>query len=249
MDGMIPDRYGGERPKSSLDDFPSKILIPLGSVLIAAVVFLSTSNKLPLWASIVVVAYLAFVVVWVSARPTTHVISKMMIGYGQRRFAKEMSRQLRGFVDELNIHLSRDRTNTLTYLIHDFASKLPEDVRFTVRLDRNSREFDILQCWAIALRDGCGGNKLANFRRNAAEFATIAFRWSCACTYLREDVQMCEGTTEVTAHRIPDLKPDWDAAANKVAEFLSRVERFANTVNAKYGARICPDSFQEVKPL
>lgn len=250
MNDLTPYSSGdGKPPKSGVDEFTGGVLIPLASLVIAAVIFFSTSSNRPVWATVAVAVCIAFVVIWVMVKPIKNLVSKAFNHYGKWAFARKTSLQLREFVAELNNLLSRDRANTFPYLIPNLASKLSDKVRILVRLDRNAREFDVIQAWSLALRDRCVTSRTAGFWANAADFTSVVNKFSWACTHLREDVLLSKNVEEDTAKPLTELKPDWDAATAKILEFTSRVERFAKVVNDKHGTRLCPDAFQEVKPL
>ena len=238
-----------DSPKSGTDRLVKDILIPFGSALIAAIVILATTRSLPLWATVAVVAYLTFVVVLVLAKPLSNISSKFFTWNLRRRFAKKMTDELLQLVRELSELLESRRESSMPSLINSFSSRLSDKARQLLRLDRNSRELDLIQTWTLALLDRCSRRRTAQFLADAYDFTLIVLKYSWACTYLRQDVLLTKNVEEDTSKELPDFKPDWDTARQKVSEFLSRVERFAKSINEKYGTRICADSFQEVKPL
>jgi hypothetical protein len=250
MNDLIPDYFNDNKPpKSGPEEFASKILIPLASLVFAVVTFVSTGGNRPPWATTVVIVFLAFVIAWILIKPIRSLGSRVVDWSGRRRFAKEMIPQLRELVHELNDLLSRDKVNTFSHLIPNLTSRLSENVKLIVRPDRNLREFQMLQSWADSLSTPFLLSKKADFWASAADLSVAVAQFAWACTYLRQDVNFIRSLEESTAGLLPELKPDWDAAIQKTSDFTSRFERFMKSVNAERFTNLCTTSFQEVKPL
>lgn len=245
MDEFTPNLLGSRPPKSERDSFVSRILIPLGSVVIAAVVLLSTKNKLPSWASIIVVAYLAFVIVWIVARPTNNAIQKVVNVTTRRRFVKGMRPELHEILEQLDEMLEQQRMNTIPFVVADLSSKLSRVVKEPILIGAYQEQFYILQSWASSLTRSMSNYRATDFRRDSSELSQLVFRFTCACTSARNIIDNA-GYVDKVPH---DVRADWNAAVNRMSNFINRVEHFTKAVNAKYSTRICADSFQEVKPL
>lgn len=225
------------------------ILIPFGSALIAAVVVLSTTQNLPFWATLAMVVYLVFVFVLVLASPISKVFRRFSTWNSRRIFAQKMRSELLGLIGELNGLLDQQKTNTLPYVVFQLTQKLSANVRLLTRLDRNLREFQILQSWADSLFTPFLLDRRGNLWSSFSDLSIAVVEFTWACSVLRQDVINVKDVEENTSALQRDLKPDWDAAIHNIVDFTSRLERFMKKVNERSGTNLCKTSFQEVKPL
>jgi hypothetical protein len=193
--------------------------------------------------------YLGVLLVKILSGPVKKTETRLMTWSGRKRFAHNKSPKLLELVTEINNLLDQQRTDTFPYVLTVLTGKLSDSVKQLVRFDSNVRDFQLLQAWAGSLRDRCAPNRKANFWDSATDLSRLALQFSWVCTWLRNDVILTKGVEENTAKQLPELKPDWDAAIQKISDFTFRVERFAKLVNRRYGTTICSASFQPVKPI
>ncbi len=237
------DRLQNSNSKSGVEDFTTKVLIPLGAILIAAISVVFSTNKLPsivLWTMIL---YLAIVLVKILVSPTKTFTSKVITKSNRILFSKKMHPELLQFSSELNQLLASDRENTIPYFINNQFSKLSSDINTLSCLDRNRQQFQILQSWSFFLTDLLRNSEKKNLMLNAVQLSNLVTWFIWACVWLHQVVN----NTGVQTNK--DIVSDWNTAVRKISDFSSRVERLMKSINEKYNEKLCTDYFQEVKPL
>lgn len=247
--GFYPYPSSQERSKNSIEDFTTKVLIPLGSILVGAFGLWASTSKLPTLASWLMGIYLVTVLVIILSRPVKVVSSNVFTGYNRRQFAKKRLPDLRELVTELIGLLEDKKVNSLPLIIAGFSSKLYDENPRRIGLDCYLSEMNILSCWAIQVGKRINEELAKGFTSDAEDFTTIVFQFSMLGMRLRQAIINGQKRGEAESREPYDLKPDWDSAAHRISEFMTRVEKFATFVNEKFGRRVCPNSFQEVKPL
>ncbi len=232
----------GRTGKSSVDR-----LIEFGLLLVAVVTLLSANFKLPPSLTLIVEGYLVIVTLTILASPAKTIFSKLMSWIGTRRSAKKMRPELLELVAELTQLVDQQRADTLPFVVAGFSSRLSDDGRSVLRLDRNLDHIGTLHAWAHSLFGRFVMNKKTNFWENAADLTHLVLQLSWAYVRMRDIVNLTPNYDGLEV--LNKLKPDWDEAVRKISDYTSRVERFAKSVNSKYGTTICTTSFQQVKTI
>ncbi len=230
--------------KSGTDKTNTKILISFGLFLVGIIGLLASIDKLPTWAIWIIVIYLVIILIKISVNPVKNYVIKIINRNSNNRFAKRMQSEILAFTIELNELIDSQRITTIPYFITHLSSKLPNDVHTLNCLHRNGQQFTILQSWASSLVDNFKFNN-KGFLRNAAQLSNIISWVSWACVWAREVLN----NTEVQEYLPKDVILDWNNAAKKISDFISRAERMMKSINRQYKTSICTISFQDVKSL
>lgn len=237
--------YKSSTSKVEVDHFTTKVLIPLGSVLIATIGLLSAETVLPTWAYWIMMIYLGIVLVKILVGPIKKFISNIINRYNKMHFAKQMKLELLSLSRELNELLESQRINSVPYFITHLLSKLSQEVQKSNCLHRNSEQFTILQSWAWCLSDNLKFDNHKLFLRNANQFSRVVSWFTWACEWVRQVLDK----TEVREKIPKDVLSDWNLAVQRISDFTSRVERMMKSINNNYKTSICITSFQDVKPF
>ncbi len=229
--------------KNGIDDFTTKVLIPLGSIIIGVIGVLISTNKLPAFALWIMGVYLVIVLVRILISPIKNFSSKAIINFSRMRFAKKKRAELHSLSSELNELLNPQRTTTIPYFINNQFSKLSSDLNTLSCLDRNRQQFQILHSWSFSLTELLRNSKKNNLMQNASQLSNLVTWFIWACVWLRQAVN------NPVIKIDDDIASDWNSAVQRISDFSSRLERLMKSVNEKYGTNVCTDNFQEVKPL
>ena len=180
------------KTNSEHDYFTTKILIPFGSIIIAAIGILASTNKIPFWAFLAMAIYILLLMMIILFRPIKNITMNFKGKLDKKRFIKHMNPELKGLSKELNKLLDFDRTNTIPYFVKEFSSKIADIPEMQICLEKNRQQFMILQSWSHSISKCIDDIKSENFVQNASQMSDMIGWFTWASEWFRQGIQNIE---------------------------------------------------------
>lgn len=246
MEGLYgPDKNTSpEQPR--LRSWLTGYLLPLGSVLIAALALLSQHAQLPRWAIMVAAGYLVVVAGVSLFRPAQCFLSFVRSRLRLRRLAKTHSPRLSENVKVLGQFLERGNSNSLLYAIWE-AAQWEELKGQSPIID--TEHVETFRTWFSSIRGHAKRCRADEFERLCGQVGLLIHEYNRFCCQRLRALQ-----TQVAAGRLPEqrsrqLKQQWNSQRDGHTAFLREWASFAKRVNQAAGRQVCPDYYEPVATL
>jgi hypothetical protein len=229
------------------DHFLTKLLIPFGAVLIAAIALLTANYKLPNWAVFVVIAYLVIVMIVTVWRPVARLLSLLREKGVYRNISKTYYPYLQSSAVEFGRLIEDRMSNTMISFLQDISG-WPE-------IQSNAIPFNIghiltLREWLSSIQENLTSNNLSRFRRDAHDLSIIIFHYHNMCVRIQERLELIITQGKVTdeQNHLRQLKREWDIRREGHMEFIRGWGNLTKNINSSLG-RVCVDYYEPLKTL
>lgn len=224
----------------------SQILIPIGSVLIAALALIGQYPQLPRWVVLVAVSYLAVVVAVSLYVPVTALVSIVLSKRRSWLLAETYSPRLLEGVGGLRHLLTREQTNTLLYVLGE-ASQWDE-------LRGRSPIFDpehveTMRDWLHSIETRARRYKRDDFPNFCRELASLISQYNRFCCQRHRQLQEMVAGGVLPEQRSRQLRQKWNVHREGHMAFMRQWENLSRAINERAGTRICLDYYEPIGTL
>lgn len=229
-------------PKSFLTGY----LLPLGSVLIAAVAFLTQSVQLPKWAIILAVLYLTLVAGFSLYHPALRLSSSAVRRRRLRQLAKTIFPSLAENAKQLGQLVARGQSHTLLYVLHEAGQW--EEIRSHAPL-LDPEHVETIRSWLNSIE-----RRVARCRRNeilqlCSEFSELVHQYNRFCHQRLAILQTAIAAGRLPEQRLRQLKQQWNLGREGHVAFVRGWENLSRAINETVGNRRCIEYYEPVGTL
>ena len=239
-----------EGRQGSSQDSPSKlllrdILIPLGSILIAAISLLTVNFKLPAWAIIGVVSYLIVVIVALLFNPFHGLCSFLWKMKRERYLAKKFHSEVYDISREFN-GLIEDRSDTISNLLKDINSW--EELRGQL-IQPDSEHISTIKSWHASIEKDLNLLGLRYFPSLVWDLGVVISQYNRFCIQMQKRLEEILRERELHEMHLRYLKHEWTLRRERHIRVISKWESLTKNINDKFRGRLCIDYYEPLKPI
>lgn len=239
----VSDLYHKEEEKSNLfsDHFLTKFLLPLGTVLIAAVTFLSVKGLLSdKWTIALIIVYFASLILTLIRKPLARSWNAIIAKYYNRRIAKPFFPIVNKTAREL-ARLLDDRGDNFLHLLDDLTRSN------IIKLDME--HIDTLRLWFRSNEDRLRAAKLKDFESIAWEISSIISQYHRFYVNSQRRIEETLAQGIVPDSNAKRIKQDWNLRREVYNQHINEFRNVMKSINETAGHDICVDYFEQLKTL
>jgi len=219
-------------------------LIPLGSVLFAALVFTQDISKLSLWAVGVVVAYLVTVTAVTLYVPAIRGYRWISATSRHARMAGVARPLLRDTVMQLEHLLSKDSGSTVLYVFGEAAQW--EEMKHHPQL-LDVEHLSVLRSWLSSLKARV--NQRYDFDSLCHELGQLIYEYNRFCSLRHQILQDALTAGKLSEQHALTLKRGWNVKREGHARFLDLWMSLARSINGRLRYHLCNDYYEPLGTL
>ena len=235
------DKTQDEFSNHLLKDF----LIPFGSVLIAAIVFLTANYQLPKWAISVVVLYLIIVMVVVMINPIIRIISFFRERQRKKQTAKSFYPQLVDSGKEF-VHLIDGSTNNIIYLLQEIQG-WAEISNNPILIDME--HIETIRNWLQSVQKHLDLYRFKDFLHLVSELSSLINQYHRSCVQVQQRLETLVAAGKLPEQRLRYLKREWNLRRENHNLFINKWGNLTKSINESAGDRVCIDYYEPLKTL
>jgi hypothetical protein len=242
--------YFGTRDKKEPekeDHVVTRLLIPLGSLLIAAIAVLTSNYQLPIGAVIAVILYLVIVMFVTLWRPASRLFSMFREKWLHRSISKIYYPYLQNSAVEFGRLTEDNRSHTMITFLQDISS-WPELQNNPIPFDRE--HIQTIREWLSSIQENISSSRLTRFKREAHDLSIIIFHYHNMCVRIQVRLEslITQGKITEEQNHLRQLKREWDLRREGHMQFVRDWENLTKNINGKLG-RVCVDYYEPLKTL
>lgn len=231
------------------DHFIKDILIPLGSLLIAAIPLLAAKEvPLPTWAIFIVISYLVIVASIVLLNPLITLISFLRGNVNRTRIAKIYSPQLSDCTREFGRLIDTQKTDTINYLLRDAISGKWGGIR-NDQFPYDSEHIATLQSWFLSLEGQFNVYRHRDFPYLASGLSHLISQHHRYCLKVHQLLESLITQGTITEQQLRPLKQEWNLRRETYMQFIRKWENLTKDINESIGESICITWYEPLKTL
>jgi len=239
-----------EGRQENIQDSPSKlllkdILIPIGSILIAAISFLTANFELPTWAIIGVIGYLVVVIMALLFNPFHGLCSSLWKMKRERYLTKkfhsevyEISREFGGLIE--------DRSDTISNLLKEINSW--EELRGQLT-QPDSEHISTIKSWHASIEKHLNLLCLKYFPSLVWDLGVLISQYNRFCIQTQKRLEEILRERELHEMHLQYLKHEWTLRRERHVRVMSKWESLTKNINDKLRGRFCIDYYEPLKPI
>jgi hypothetical protein len=249
-----------ENKKDDPHSFLTKIVIPLGSVLVAVTAVLTSKNQqLPEWVFISFVIYLFIVAVYtvlIIGPNLKKIVSNFM---AKRKKKKAIVQYSKSYLPELIRQFNEfacfmeDRSENIFGLLQSMSSwsemNSPEIKYKPFEFDQLNKHVGTLREWnQVVLYDlqNCGPEYLQFM---AYSFSRLVAQYHYFCLDCQRRLERAVREGSIQGEHLRYLKQEWFTRRERLSKFIDQWKPFAENINNIFGNRVCIDYFETIKTI
>ncbi len=221
-------------------------LIPIGSLLIAAIGLFAGKDKLPDWALYIVIFYLIAVILAILWKPTTRLYLMLRLKQINRYLAKTFYPLLHDSAKEFAQLIIHGRSDTIIYLLQDI-NKWDEFKTQPIQLD--AEHIATIRSWYAYIERHFDFYKLKDLFYLASELSNLIFQYHRLCTHAHKQLDSLVATGKLEGQRLQYLKQEWNLRRERHNIFINKWENIAKNINTATGEMSCHDYYELLKTL
>ena len=233
-------------PRPAQESWLTRYLLPLGSVLIAALALLTQSAQLPKWAIVVAVLYLVVVAGVSLYGPGARLLFFIEDKGRSRRLRKTYFPKLSEGVGGLRRLLAQDHSNTVLYLLQD-AGQWDE---FRGRYSPFQAEHvETLRAWFASIEGRIKRYRWSSFSDLCAEVSHLVFWYNRVCCQGQRALEEVVAAGQLPEQRLRSLMHRWNVQRDEHAAFVREWTSFCRSVNESAKRELCVNYYEPLGTL
>lgn len=236
-------RQTGSSQEPDRKSITTTVLIPLGSVLVAALGLLV--QAVPWWVTAVVITYV-LVVALVGLVPVStrfyHALRDVVI---DRRIVRQYLPLMHRFVTTLSPNLEDSRTNTI-FQVWRGATSLDQG-QGLVRPDQLHQT--TLQEWLSSIDVRLKEDSKRNFAQLCSELGEVVSQYNRLCEQAHREIETLVINGKLEEHKLRSLKQEWNNARDKHNQTIKVWEDIAKNINRDTMESVCIDYYSMLKTI
>jgi len=223
----------------------SEYLIPIGTILIAALALLAQYG-LPTWIIVIAVSYLIIVAVVSLYTPVVCLRSFLVHKWRLRRLAKTCFPQLLESAKKFRQLIARQNTNTLLYVLQQAAQW---DEQKGKSLLPDPEYIETIENWLSSIEKRINRHKPGDFPGLCTEMSSLILWYNRSCSRRLKKLAELMAAGGLSEAQSRQIKQHWNVQQNEHTAFVREWERLAKRVNERIGSKICFDYYEQVGTL
>jgi hypothetical protein len=242
----------GDDPFSNPQNSPGKpwltgYLLPLGSVLIAALTFLTQNIELPKWAVILATLYLV-VVAGVSLYDPIHRLFSFLLRKRRLRgVAKSYLPLISDRMRELRQLVGAQRVDTLVYVLEQAAQW--EEIRSQSQALLEPEHVETMRSWLSSIEWGTEQDRRGGFFSLCRQLSDLIHRYNRFCCQRLRILQELVAAGRLPEQRLRHLKQQWNLHREAHVAFIREWQNLSQAINGRASVRLCPDYYESLGTL
>ncbi len=239
--------YTGHRDEDvKADLYPShfltKFLLPLGTVLVAAVTFLTLKGTLSdKWAIGLIIAYFVTIVLTVINKPLIRVSKAYRDSVRRKKIAKHYYPWLMSTAKQF-ARLIDDRSDNLLYYLQDLVRNNYTQI--------DMEHIATIQLWFHAVEARLNTHENIDFKFTASELSRVISQYHRFCINVQRQVEQIIIQGKITEeHALRNVKQEWNLRRENHNQFINDLKDLVNNINESVGEKICVEYYESLKPL
>lgn len=221
----------------------TNFLIPLGSLLIAALALGANYEKLPQWVFLVIILYLAVVGLVSLAYPIKQVFAWLKGKYLRRQLAQRFYTSLEENVKALADLTADNRAHGFIYLVQQINNW---DAFKEKRISLTGMAF--MRHWLESIQRRMEGRSVGEFHSLAWDFSVLLMQYQMFCEDAYRNIESVVGSAAADP-RVKDFKISWNVARENQMHLVKDWVQTAKKINEMAGDRVCLDYYEPLKML
>lgn len=240
-------RDSEHQDRASHDGWLTKYLLPLGSVLIAVLTFLTQNVEIPRLAIVAAVAYLGLVAAASIYRPAVRLVLVLANTLRMARLARVRLPELDETVGQLRRLTGREHGDTVVYLIRE-AAQWPE-LKDLSPLIQDQEHLETLASWLALVDSRIADAGRNEFRGLCHEVSSLVTQYHRFCLQRQRLLQEAISSGKVAEPRLRYLKQQWNVRREGHMALIRHWVSIANKVNGMAGSKLCHDYYESLGTL
>ncbi len=221
-------------------------LLPLGSVLIAALTFLTQKVALPKIAIAAAVVYLVIVAGAPFYRPTVRLVSRIWARRKLVRLVRFIGPRLRDSITRLNFLLSHGHSGTVLYVL---GETVQDQALRSQGFFLDQEHLETLRQWLSSLETRGRTLRADVFLGLCRETSLLVQRYNRFCTQNLRVLEDALGKAQLEGSRLKQLKQQWNTNREGHLQAIDQWVTLAKEVNRVTGGQVCLDYFEPLGTL
>lgn len=224
----------------------TQVLIPAGSLLIAALALLSNYQALPAWISFVAAFYLVVVTGSVLHGRVCNLIRVAKRQIRIHRSADTYYPQVLSAIEGLRHLIEPQRSDTLICVLDQAVQW--EELRNLPRVN-DSKHVETLRSWLLSIGQRGAMGRRADFATVTAELGLLIHRYNRYCAQKLRVLQEAVVTANLVEPRSRQLRQQWNLNRETHTEYVRQWSTLLRVINRACGAQLCSDYYESVRTL
>ncbi len=222
-------------------------LLPFGSVLIAALAFLTQDIQLPKWAISLAVLYLVVVSGTALYIPAAWFVSWSLSKRRLARLAKTTLPKLGDAARQFQQLVAQGHSNTLLYVLQEASAW--DEVRSNQPPLFDQEHVETMRSWLTLLSRRIGRSKPSEFASLCGELGELVHQYNRFCCLRHRMLQGIVAVGRLPDQRLRCLKQEWNVNREGHATFVRAWAELSHRINTVAGIQLCPDYYEPVGTL
>lgn len=249
------------RKKGYQDSLVAKVLIPIGSFLVALISFLTNVKELPTWATAVLGSFLIIVSVALLLPGGKWLLAKWRSQARIRQTSRQFLPHLDRMIQRLQDQLSQSHTDSLLYGLRNYAS-IRDGKGCAILSDEFSQATCISEWLTLASKGASRWNltqpqkwALATrtrefvFVAEALDMAVIHYVRLCQSIESRLRGALLGGEKTVDDNLARQLKQAWNLGRESQGRLVHDWAKMGQEINDSIGFRVCIVNYSQLRPI
>ena len=232
---------------ASQDGWLTKYLLPLGSVLIAALTFLTQNVQIPRLAIAAAVAYLTVVAAVSLYGPAIRFLSLVSERLRMTRLARKSLPELEETVRQLQRMTGRDYGDSLVYLIRDIGQWAElKDLLLSVH---DQEHLETLTIWLSSVDSRIADAGTSEFHGLCREVSNLVTQYHRFCIQRHRILQDAISSGKLAEPRLRNLKQQWNVRREGHMALIRNWINVADRINEIAGSKFCHEYYESLGTL
>jgi hypothetical protein len=234
----------------SSSHFLKDILIPVGSLLIAAISFLALNGKLPTWAIVAIAAYLIIIAIYVSMNPLIQLFILFLEKQRKKKAAKKFFPSLQDIAKEFAplIDINSNRSDTMLYLLNEINGW--NESQNNMAIQSESEHINTIQNWFASIKKRLDLYRLKDFSYLATDLSDLIFQYHRFCIRAQRQLETLVTAKKLSEQQLRHLKQEWNLRREKHNQIIiQNWDNLAKKINETFAERICVEVYEPLKTL
>ncbi len=232
--------------RSAQESWLTRYLLPLGSVLIAALALLTQNAQLPKWVIVVAVLYLGVVAGVSLYGPGVSLVSFIQSKWRYQSLRRTYSPKLLECIRGLRQLLAQEHSSTVLHVLQEAAQR--DELRSrSVLFD--AEYIASLRAWLASIERRIKRYQRNDFSDLCREVGDLVFQYDRLCCQGQRVLQEAIAAGELPEQRLRSLKQRWNVQREGHATFIRTWTDFSKKVNDMAGGQLCIDYYEPLGTL
>jgi hypothetical protein len=248
----LADMFGGTRQSTHGDggshwQIVKDYLLPLGTVMIAALALLKQDLGWPRAGVIGVALYLAFAVAVTLYRPVRRMLVRSTRSIRLRRVRRDALPRIASIVARIKHSLDTGYSDTLLHAVREAG--LCQEVRSQAPLLYDADQIETLRCWVGSLGDRLPTTGRQGFVSLCAELGHFMNRYNTFFCQRQRELQNIISSGTLPALQVRSVKQFWNVQRESHARLVLDWLTLGRTVNEISRQQLCLEYYEQVGTL